>query len=281
MIIPIVSIIVLACILIYFATGITRTYKSEVKRAISASYEADPGLLTQEDMQGLPELVRNYLSYTGVVGKPKVWNFRVVFDGRMKSNPNSGNWMKINTVQYNFIKNPTRLFYIKGSVAGIPCFGLHDYRNETGTMLVKVLGLVPVVNGKGKEMNEGDCVTLFNDMCFMAPATLIDKRIVWEEMDDGKVKAVFTNGSIQISAVLYFNDKGELVNFVSNNRYMSETGGTFEKLPWSTPVRDYNEINGVKLPSHADAVWTMRDGSKYTYGEFDVKSVEYNCKVLK
>ncbi len=57
-------------------------------------------------------------------------------------------------------------------------------------------------------MFEADTVTMFNDMCLMAPATLIDKRITWQTIDDLTVAETFTNQSVTISAVLQFNDEG-------------------------------------------------------------------------
>lgn len=42
-------------------------------------------------------------------------------------------------------------------------------------------------------MDKTETVTLFNDMCLMAPATLIDRRIQWQEIDRNSVKATFIN----------------------------------------------------------------------------------------
>ena len=51
------------------------------------------------------------------------------------------------------------------------------YKDEKAIMVIKLAGLFKVVNAKGVEMNQGETVTVFNDMCCMAPATLIDKDI--------------------------------------------------------------------------------------------------------
>jgi hypothetical protein len=42
-------------------------------------------------------------------------------------------------------------------------------------------------------MTQSETVTLFNNMCLMAPATLIDSAIVWEAIDARTTKARFTN----------------------------------------------------------------------------------------
>ena len=276
----IILLIGVVCLMLYFTQGAKRTYNDEVIYGLNTYKEADPKVLTEEDLKLLPGPVQKYMRYTGVVGKPKVWNFRGTFDGRMRSSENAG-WMKISVEQYNFFTIPTRMFYINGRMFGIPCYGIHAYKDQTGYMLIKVLGLIPVVNGRGPEMNQGDCVTLFNDMCLLAPASLIDKRITWETVDDLTVKAKFCNGSITVSAVLYFNDSGELINFESDDRYLSNTGATYEKLRWSTPIKEYRDMDGFRLASYAEAVWTMADGSLFKYADFNIKSIEYNCNELK
>jgi hypothetical protein len=80
------------------------------------------------------------------------------------------------------------------------------------------LGLFDVVNIKGDIMNKAETVTVFNDMCLMAPATLIDPRIEWVSMDSLSAEASFTNGVNKISAMLYFNEQGQLINFTSDDR---------------------------------------------------------------
>ena len=49
-------------------------------------------------------------------------------------------------------------------------------------------------------MTQGETVTMFNDMCVMAPATLIDPAIVWEPVDARTARASFTNAGYRIRA---------------------------------------------------------------------------------
>ena len=109
-------------------------------------------------------------------------------------------------------------------------------------MQIKLASFYQVVNAKGPEMNQGETVTLFNDMCLMAPATLIDKeKIRWEADGSLSARAKFTHMGNTISARLSFNQAGELTDFVSNDRFFSSDGKTFKNYPWSTPVRNYRE----------------------------------------
>ena len=252
-------------------------YKAEVKKRLHPGI--DTTILTDTDIQVLPDIVQKYLRYTGAVGKPKVHNVRIVFNGSMKRNMESG-WMNITSHQYNFFDQPARFFYIEAAVFGMPFDGLHLYRGSNATMQIKVASLFQVVDAKGEKMSHGETVTIFNDMCLMAPATLIDPRIHWEPVDPLTVKARFTNEPISITALLKFNEKGELVDFISNDRYYSENGKTYLDYQWSTPVRNYVEFNGRKVPSYGEAVW-QTPGGKCTYARFDLKEIEYNCSEFK
>jgi len=253
-----------------------RTYKKAVLEALERTKSIKNETLTEEDIRHLPAIVQKYLHYTGSVGKEKVLNFRAEFTGGIRSK-SSEEFMPLKSVQYNFTDNPTRLFYIVAKKKGIPARGIHLYRDQTAIMLVKILGLFTVVDAKGKEMNQGETVTLFNDMCFMAPATLIDRNIEWQEVDALTVGAKFTNGNISIGAILYFNEEGELVNFLSNDRFETTDGKNYNNYPWLTPVTGYTNINGYRLPSGAKLIYKHPD-EDLVYGEFTLKSIEYNWR---
>lgn len=257
--------------------GVNQRYKKEVKTALGFWAQENSEILTEADIEELPEPVKKYIRYSGAVGKPKVWNFRVEMTGRMRNDQNSG-WMKIKSFQYNFIKSPVRLFYIEGSMSGIPVYGIHAYKNEEGIMNIRILGLISVVNQSGKEMDISDTVTFFNDMCLFAPATLIDHRITWEPIDDLTTKAIFTNGSQKAAATLYFNESGELVNFISDDRYRIDK--IAENLTWSTPVSEYKNHDSVNIMGKGSACWHYEDHS-FSYAELDVEKVEYNIPDLR
>lgn len=253
-----------------------RIYQKAVLEALARTQNIESEMVTDEDIQHLPAIVQKYLHYTGSIGKEKVLNFRAEFSGGIRSK-STEDFTPLKSVQYNFYDNPSRLFYIVAKKMGIPAKGIHLYRDQTAIMLVKVLGLFTVVDAKGKEMNQGETVTLFNDMCFMAPATLIDRNIKWKEIDAKTVDARFTNGSITIGSTLYFNEEGELVNFLSNDRFETTDGKTYNNYPWLTPVTGYTNVNGYRLPSGAKLIYKHPD-EDLCYGEFNLESIEYNCR---
>ncbi|NJR32221.1 MAG: hypothetical protein HC778_04415 [Chamaesiphon sp. CSU_1_12] len=261
-----------------FSLGMTNfenAFRQDVRENLLRTNRLPTEMLTEADIKPLPESVRRYLKYVGVINKPKVKNVRIIFNGQMRDR--GKDFFPFRSEQYNFFDEPTRLFFMKGKISGLTVPGYHRYSNAKATMDIRLFGLFPIVQQSGTVMDKTETVTLFNDMCLMAPATLIDKRIQWQELDLNSAKATFTNHGITISAILYFNDLGQLIDFRSDDRTATSD---MKQYPFFTPVTDYHNINGINIMSHGDAVWGYPDG-KFTYGKFLLKNIEYNSVRLR
>jgi len=236
------------------------------------AYFADE-ILTEQDLKPLPDPVQRYIRYTGAVGKPKVNNFRVDFTGKIRSKE-QGVWMPFTSRQYNFLNTPTRLFFLQAVMMQLPVEGYHRYLNGSAVMDIRLLSLFRVQYADGPDMNVAETVTFFNDMCIMAPATLIDPRITWLDSDSVNVKASFRSNNITITATLFFNHDGQLINFESNDRMNAEEN---RRMRWTTPIKEYAEINGHRLGGLAETVYTYPT-EDFSYGEFRMTNVAYNLK---
>lgn len=253
-------------------------YRAAVREAVSGSGDLRP--VTEQELEPLPAPVQQYLRHVGVVGRPRVQNFRAVFTGDFR-NGVDGRWMAFRSEQYNVCDPPRRFFLMKASLFGLPLEGLHVFGRDGATMQIKVASLVEVVDARGPKMDQGETVTLFNDLCLLAPAALIDtQRIQWEDAGPLTARARFTHGGNTIGAELTFNARGELTNFVSNDRFLSADGKTYTSYPWSTPMRDYREIDGRLVPTYGETVWLMPQG-EFVYGKFNLERVEYNVTEVR
>ncbi len=247
-------------------------FKAESQRGIARFKQ--PEILRYHDADHIPAVVRKYMQYAGAFGKPKVLNFHAEFCGRMQQKQGDS-WLEIKASQYDFFDKPTRVFYIASKMFGLAFDGLHLYTDDHATMEMKVASIFKVVNDRGPVLDKSETVTYFNDMCLLAPATLVDDNIRWETMEHQTIKATYTNQGNTISALLYFNDNDELVNFVSEDKSMVNGKNSYVNYKWSTPVHGYQEFDGRKVFSKADAVWHTPQG-EYIYAEFDLKNIEYN-----
>ena len=247
-------------------------YQREIQRHL-ARLPASAPLVTDADLEPLPPLVRTYLRRAGAVGKPRVLGFRAGFHGRFRNGLKSP-WMRFTSEQHNFVEPSARLFLMRASLFGIPIDGYHDFVGAEARFRIRVLSLFQVVNGRGPMMNQSETVTVFNDLCLLAPPALIGLPVRWTTLDARSVRGEFTRGDQTVSAVLTFDPQGDLVDFVSVDRYYSPDGRTGETLPWSTPARDHRDFNGRRLPGRGDATWKTPQGD-FVYGEFNLDAIEY------
>lgn len=247
-------------------------YTAAVERTVEHTHKLSAQRITAEDLAPLPRPVQRYLQAAGVVGTVRPRSMRITFDGSIRGF--EGPWMPFTSVQTNSFEEPARFFWIDATMKGLPTKGLHAYENGKATMLIKLLGVVPVMEAHGPEMDQAETVTWFNDLCIYAPGALLDPRIAWTEVDDHSSKATFTNGAQKISATLVFNAEDQLIDFFSDDRY-AVTEGNAEPMRFSTPLRDHRTINGLVLPGYGEAVW-HRPSGPFVYGQFTLRSIAYD-----
>jgi hypothetical protein len=207
-----------------------------------------------------------------------VTSFVARFHGRIRSGASTA-WMTYTGEQVStYGPRPTRLFFMDATRSGLPVDVLHTYIGPSATMRVKALSLIPMVNAAGPEMDKGETVTMFNDLCLLAPAALVSAPVTWETLDDHRVRGAFTNGTHTVSADLAFNDTHELVDFVSDDRVRASSDGrSFIPQRWSTPVRDYRMINSRRVFTHGEARWhAPGPEGEFVYIEFTVDEIAYN-----
>ncbi|MBL7859000.1 MAG: hypothetical protein JNM57_15015 [Cyclobacteriaceae bacterium] len=249
-------------------------YKRDVATGLRQAMGAEVSLLTLNDVAPLPEPVQRYIVYSGSIDKPKIRNFKIEFEGEIRGDTQSP-WMPFTREQYNVIDPPTRLFFMKATMKGLPVSGYHHYKNGVAVMDIRLLSLFRVQYQAGREMDVAETVTWFNDVCLLAPAALIDPRIQWQSIDSLSARATFHHQNITISATLFFNSKGELINFISDDRYYVTGKGDLQKERFSTPAGDYRNSDGRIVMGYGEAVWKLGSGD-LTYGHFRLKSVAYN-----
>jgi hypothetical protein len=256
-------------------SSFSSTYRREVASRLGASETAK--LVADADLEALPPLVQTYLRRSRVVGQPRVRNFHMRFHGQLK-NGRDGAWMDVSGKQFNSLADRSRIFLVHASMRGLPFEALHVYSNATATMRVRVASLFEVVDAHGPQMNQSETVTLFNDMCLLAPGSLIGARVAWKDVDARTLRATFENGGITISADLTFDDAGDLVGFLSNDRYQSADGKTYQQFPWWTPMSNYKRFGNARIAATGEALW-KEPGGDFSYARFVIDDIRYNVGV--
>lgn len=275
------NVLLLATLGYVFASRGPASYRAEYQhRTATALREAAPGaaaMVTEADLARLPGLVAEYVRRSGAIGQPRVWSVAARFHGRIRSG-STARWMTYRGDQVNtFGPSPSRFFFMDATMFGLPVDVLHVFVGPSATMRVKLCSLLPMVNSMGPDMDRAETVTLFNDLCILAPAALIDAPIAWHSLDDNRVRGEFTNGPQTVTADLTFED-GDLVDFVSDDRLSaSRDGSTFTAQRWSTPVRDYRILGSRRLATRGEGRWHNTDSrGQYAYLEYNLDTITCN-----
>ena len=254
-----------------------RSFESRWEAAVAAELAPQPAapgpLLAEADLAGLPAPVRRYVVASGAVGRPRPRNVRVAFDAVMWRAPGAPA-MPATTVQVNVFARPARLFLLKARMFGLPVRALHLYRGIEATFQVRAARLLTMVDEAGEGISRCETVTVLNDLCAFAPGVLADPRLAWEAIDDRSAAVAFTNGPWRVTATLLFNERDELVDFWSDDR-PENVNGALAASRWNTPLSDYRVIGGMRLPTRGAAVYA-RPGGPFTYGEFTLRSIEFD-----
>lgn len=150
---------------------------------------------------------------------------------------------------------------------------------------MRLLSAFTLIDAAGPEMNRSETVTIFNDACLLAPSTLLDPSVTWEPaLDERRVRAHYTRGMQTVTAELRFDERGYLEDFVSDDRSAASSDGrSFERMRWSTPVRDHREVEGRQVPTHGEARWQSLDDTPrqtneaaFTYLELDLDTIAFD-----
>lgn len=247
-------------------------YEREV-RARSTPAVASMQVVTEADLASLPEPVRRYLRVVGALGQPRVHHVRATLRGRIRGSPEEP-WMEFTAEQHNFLDEPARFFFMNATRTGFPVDVFHAFEADAASMRVRLLSLVPLVEASGPELTRAETVTLLNDLCFLAPAALIDPAIHWEAIDDRSARARYTVGPNTITAVLWFNDAGELADFTSDDRLAQSAGGAeWTRQAWSTPLSTYRQFGPWRLAARGEGRW-HRESGEFVYIEMELLDVQ-------
>ena len=183
--------------------------------------------------------------------------------------------MPVEAVQYTTLAGPlSRMWYARVRTGPFSLLTGYDrYDNGAGVMLIKLLSMFPVVNASGPEVDMSSLIIFINDMA-MWPTAFLSDYIHCEPLDAMAARVLVTLHGKQFSAVLRFNDIGELVDFITEDRCRS-VGKTSQQTKWSTPLRCYREVNGLRIPTEGDAVWHLPEG-EFPYIQVAIGDVKYD-----
>ncbi len=230
----------------------------EIGKIFAKHHGKKQTIVTEEMLQKLPEPVKRYLLYTGVVGKPMVQTVRLEQVGKIRKDATQP-WMNFEARQYYSVNPPAFLWVAYMKVFGLPLIRVRDYYMEgKGNILVKALSLFTVANSSGEKLDQGAMMRYLNEMMWF-PSAFLGKNVSFESIDANSARITLKDIGKSVTATMYFDEEGKLTNFMAP-RYRDMGNNKFELENWSTPIRDYGEFEGLRLPRKGAGVWNLKEG---------------------
>jgi hypothetical protein len=256
--------------------GLGRRFTEAVATAELASGPGDETVVTADQITQLPPVVRRYLHFMGVVGRPRVWSFRARFGGRFWLHRGLG-WMPAEAWQYNSALEISRVFVMRIRFAGVvPMFGRDTYLDSHGRMIGKLFDRFTVVDGQGEEFDIGELSTYLNDAIMLAPSMLLRANTTWTDVDAHSFDITLADGGRTVTGRGFIDGAGAPVDFSSTDRFAALPSGLV-RAEWRTPVRSWQSFDGRVVPGPFRALWQLPGGElPYIKGAFVPDSLVFN-----
>ena len=273
-ILGILVIIIFLVVVVSFLANVLfeQKVKKEVKELLDNNVKNKGEIIQKADLAGLPLCVQKWLEYSQVIGKEKITTVHSKQKAMMRMKEGQP-WLPVEAEQYFTIDKPG--FIWKAKIKAAPLLhiaGRDKYFEGKGSMLIKILSLITVADARGKEMDQGTLVRYLAETVWF-PTAALSSYIKWEEIDADSARATMSYGGVTASGVFVFNEKGEVINFIAE-RYM-ESNGRYVLETWSTPMKDYKEFNGIRIPAKGEIVWKLKTGD-FNWYQVEVAEIEYN-----
>jgi len=244
----------------------------EVSGLLSGAKSGAGTVVTGEMLRILPQPVQRYMAYSGVLGKQIPRTIRLKQIGKIRQGEKSA-WMKLEAEEY-YSTTPAGLIW----KAFLPTkrfpltLGRDAYLNGHGSMLIKMLSLIPLANATGTEIDQGSMMRYLNEMTWF-PAAFLGENINWKAIDDTSAEVTLTHQGKSASATMYFDEEGKPINFIAKRYRM--VGKKHDLETWSTPFTGYGEFEGLRLPVRGQGVWNLKEGD-LAYVELEITELKYD-----
>ena len=147
----------------------TRMVRREVQALRARAAPGRAGVVTEEMLADLPESVRRYLGYTGVVGRPVPGTIQLRQEGQMRPGPGQP-WLPVDAEEHFSVQPPGLVWAGTVCVGALTVGRARDmYAEGKGRMLVKVASLWPVADASGEQIDQAAMMRYLSEMIWFPP----------------------------------------------------------------------------------------------------------------
>lgn len=267
------NIIILIVLFFAFADwNFNNTVRTELRDFVPHNLTEEKAV-TEGDISGLPSVIQKWMHRSNIIGKPFYQTVYLKQKGEMRTSPD-GKWMSFNAEQWSNTTKPEFIWKTDVSVfPGIFMSGRDKYINGEGSMLIKLLSLITVVDSKGPEINQGACLRYLGELVWF-PHAVLNKIYLWEEIDPVTAKITLKQGDISVSAIYKFTEDGDFFSFEASRYYDRKEGATLEDWLVIADQTGYKDFEGIRIPAKLSVIWKLKEGD-FNWLNLEITDVRY------
>ena len=239
--------IVLALILMIGMISFHQKIEKE-KTALFASTKTSV-LISEENLDGLSKLMKDYLIKVGVVGKPRHCNVIFRQTGTIKTDPKK-DWLRFKATQYVSSENTGFIWKARA----FPIFIRDKFQDRKGEVKVNLLGIKNLAAISTPETDQSSLGRYFGELLWF-PIGFLDNDIAWTEIDTKTIKGTMVKGDLFFEGYFTFNEEG-LISTFRGKRYRDKTLEDFRG-----EARDYVLMDDLLIPKTMIAIWELEQGN--------------------
>jgi hypothetical protein len=244
------------------ATAIgTRQFQAlyETKKAdlLQRGRATAPGTINATAISRLPSPVRKYLQVTRTVGKPGMKVAVLKQRGALRAAADQP-WMPFEAEQAYAMEPPGFVWMANAQFKPlVPLLARDTFIDGKGNMLIRLLGLITVADGKGPEMDQGAGLRHWGEIIAF-PEAVTSPHLRWEAIGDSQARMMAEHDGLTMTAVVDFDAQGYPSGFHAE-RYR-DVNGKGALTPWSGYCRQWKTIDGRMFPTQWTSVWHTPEG---------------------
>lgn len=230
--------------------------------------------VTEADLAEQPPVIQKWLKRTGVVGQPWQNSLYLKQIGRMRTTPD-GAWLPFQAEQYFNAVLPGFIWQAQVQLLpGISLLGRDKWHQHHGQMEISALGLFPVVNAAGPEIDQGTLLRYLGELVWF-PAAALQPRIKWREVSDNSAEGQLTVAGQSVKGMFYFDAQGHFSRMEALRYFDRKTGPTLEKWRITADPASLKTFSGIGIPTRYTVSWLLQEGD-YSWLELEIAELTYN-----
>ncbi len=227
-------------------------------------------IVSEAMLAGLPPSARRYFGHAGVVGTaiPKI--VRITQKGRIRGSADA-DWMSLEAEEVYSVDPPAFVWRAWFPRRGLPfVLGRDEYLGGAGSILMKMLALMPVAEEHGEALRAAGLMRFLNEMAWF-PAAYLGGNVTIGAVDATSFTVTIADRGLTATGTLVIDEAGRAVTFRAR-RYNTTTRSM---EVWETPFAEEGQRNGLRLPTAGSALWKL-SGGDFTYIELGIGDIAYD-----